>query len=322
MICDKGYHEPTVTFLSKKKDIKLPIVCEKCHDLSLDSNEISENDEKVLNYNSDTEDNQELKSKSRKTSLSIHKTPDNISIDQKFCLLYHKHRQNMDEKRASSNLEYTKSKFSHPIKIPPQSAPMFRESLKSSVSKSILPFKNRAKVGFDLPPSKTSVDDIKTTKSSKVKNDVQKIVEPPMSEGDIRYTYDQNGLEIKRLSSKNWMVIDIFKQDVCRDQNEKSYADWLSRQKEDEDRMKQKFPSKVYEKQLQDALKNYKKGPLTYQEWARQSYNIRILKEKIKEAKKSEMEALKEKERKIKEQNIRNSYELWKINKTFAKMSV
>jgi hypothetical protein len=295
--------------------------------LTIDSCTINEHDdENVLNYNSDSEDNQELKLKNQKSSLTLLKSPENISIDQKFCLLYHKHRQNTThEKRSSSNLEYTQSKFSQPrIKIPPQSAPMLRKenenSLKESDSTKVLPLKNKVKVGFNIPPPKTTVNDLRTSKFSRVKKSIEPPEDSPMSEGDVRYKYDQNGLEIKRLSSKNWMVIDIFKLDVCKDQNEKSYAEMLSRQKENEDRMKQKFPSKVYEKQLEETLKNYKKGSLTYQEWARQSYNIRILREKIKQAKKSELAALQEKERKIKEQNIRNSYELWKINKIFAKL--
>ena len=158
----------------------------------------------------------------------------------------------------------------------------------------------------------------KTKKNDQAKKE-QQVQEAPMSEGDIRYVYTKQGLEVKRLSSRNWLVIDIFTEDVCNDANEKSYTEWMNKQREDDDRAKQKFPSKIYEKQLKELLNSFKKGPLTYETWARQSYETLLLKKKIARAKSLEEKAKQEKLRKQKLNEISNSYQIWMDGKNFKK---
>lgn len=320
LIGEKDFQQPTISRLAKTQQVKLPIVCNKCvSDDKIDL--ICDQSDKPKEFLSENVENKkELKPKDSKYMCFL--TPCGESeYAKKLCILYSKNRSFTPDGNAgrANPMESVRKKNIQSAPLTKTETPKATEAKKSVTiapqsSNKIHAIEKKPKEVYD-PKAKNKGKDAK-----KKENGDKKEAEAPMAEGDIRYGYSRNGnLEIKRLPTRNWLIMDIFTEDVCNDQSEKSYSEWITRQKEDEDRAKQKFPSRIYEKQLKDFLSSYKKGPLTYEAWARQSYEVLLLKQKIRRAKKLEEIARQEKVKKQKENETQNSFHLWTLNKKLQK---
>ena len=351
LIEDRDFHQPTISYLAKCNQIKLPIICDKCLEAITSRNDDYETDGENYYYpNNDlavcTHVNEEETLKPVVGNYLSYLSPcGTCEYNKKLCILY-----NSRKSASSSSYVETANGSPSPSLLLKRNPPDLRSNLQSSLS-----MKSNTKSDYYTRPTKhvkianpperpqtatstqsskqmsasrlssssstkqnyTSLNSATITKKSEKK--VQGTQDPPMIEGDIRYKFTKSGLEVKRLNSKNSLILDIFTPDVCKDNSDKSYSEWINRQKEDEDRKQQKFPSKIYEKQLEEALRNFKKGPLTYETWARQNYEILLLKDKIKKAKKLEsVDKIKKKEEAKKQESL-NAFQMWKIGKDFAR---
>jgi hypothetical protein len=171
---------------------------------------------------------------SRNTSLNSsfgYFTPSGInSSDKRLCLMY------KTKKRSQSNIEIGDAKIE--------------------------------KNSINLPKIKKQKYEIEARKSTKEAKKKLKEQELPMNEGDIRFRNTKSGLEVKRLPSKNCLITDIFKSDAFTDETQKMYMDWLKKQQEGEQLTqtnKKKNYLLEYESQLNEILKNVKKGALPYE---------------------------------------------------------
>lgn len=121
---------------------------------------------------------------------------------------------------------------------------------------------------INLPKIKKQKDKNEIKKISSEAKRKQKEHETPMNEGDIRFMNTKSGIEVKRLPTKNCLITDVFKSDAFTGRTQKLYMEWLRKQQEGEvltQTNKKKNFLLEYETQLNDVLKNVKKGALSYE---------------------------------------------------------
>lgn len=320
LIQEREYHEPTLSYLAKLSNVNLPIVCLKCRN----KKHFYEND-KQESFKSESDINFESSSTASKffssSSLSLFSPSENDEFDKRLCIFYKKKISNESNKDTNEGKGLSNFLERLTLKSAPEKSLLRENSLFESRSLGSFASTRKSKVAFDLPLSAKSRKSasnsnikariqLKKTKIDKTKNNG----EQKMIEGETRYTYTSNGLEIKRLISKNWLTVDILKADVCKDQNEKQQIEWVKRQREEEEeRMKQNFPSQTYEKKLKEIKKNIKKGALPYEVWARQNYEIKLLEEQIRSAKRRESRIQQIHIKRLMEQDKLNLNQLKKI---------
>lgn len=96
--------------------------------------------------------------------------------------------------------------------------------------------------------------------------------------------------EVRHQSARNWLTLEVYKSDIFEDEKERLALERLKQQAQDTDKNKKdKSPLKYFQSQLQTIRKNLKKGPIDYETWARQKYEIAYLELKIKQEKKQEL---------------------------------
>ena len=342
LIEDHDFNQPTISYLTKCHQIKLPILCDKCLEAITTNEDFTNDADNNITICEHLEEDDSILKPVVGNYLSYLTPCGTCEYNKKLCILYNNRKKSAASDTTSPNSSYrrlhsslhssqstatTEDYYTRPVKRNPSSLqdyytrPNKNGSIQSSRPQTAM--SNRQSVNskknysLSAPVQLTGNVNKKRGNSGKKVEETEK--ETPMVVGDIRYNFTKRGLEVKRLSSKNSLIIDVFTQDVCQDNTDKTYSEWMNRQKEDENRKNQKFPSQIYEKQLQEVLANFKKGPLPYEVWARQSYEILILQEKIKKAKKLENADKIAKKIKAKEQERCNAFEMWKINKEFAK---
>ena len=332
--------------MAKSNQIKLPIVCDRCLESIKSNDDECETDGENYYYpNNDlavcpqVEEEESLKPVVG-NYLSYLSPCGTCEYNKKLCILYNRRksvsstsaetngshspvsllrRSNTAYSRSTmqSSLSATSNDTSRPVakhvQIVDPERPQTAISYQSNRQTT-----SRLSISSSTKQNNTSTNNNLLNMKKGNKKTIEK-AEPPMVEGDIRYKYTKSGLEVKRLNSKNSLILDIFTPEVCRDNSDKSYSEWINRQKEDDNRKQQKFPSKIYEKQLAEALQNFKKGSLTYEVWARQNYEIILLKEKLKRAKKLENADINKKKEISKKQQSLNAFQMWKIGKDFAR---
>jgi hypothetical protein len=334
--------------LAKSNQIKLPIVCDRCLETIKSKDDECETDGENYYYkNSDlavcpqVEEEETLKPVVG-NYLSYLTPCGTCEYNKKLCLLYNRRKsvssisgETYRSQSPASSLKRSNTSFSRGTMQSALSTNSNATSNSKSTTKHVqIVIGERPQTAasnqsnrqltsrLSTSSSKQNYDSPKINSNNKFKRGdkkKQEKEETPMVEGDIRYKYTKSGLEVKRLNSKNSLILDIFTPEVCKDNSDKSYSEWINRQKEDENRKQQKFPSKMYEKQLAEALQNFKKGPLTYEVWARQNYEIILLKEKIKRAKQLENVEIIKKKQISKKQESLNAFQMWKIGKDFAR---
>jgi hypothetical protein len=292
-------HPPTISYLSKCSRNKLPLVCDKC---------VQRDQIDIFADNSDTSEyySEAKKSKSESSSYT-HLGPVGVcEYDSKFCVYYQTKRQSNAANGVRMN-----------------SAPLSRakhfenyETVRASSSRSHQKKKSKSELSLSSTSVSRTRDPSKGSNNREDKNK-PKVIPKTDRDGDsyIKYAYTKNGLEIQRLTSKNFLIVDIFTSEVCKDQKDKSYQQWLSRKREIDEKQKKVYPSSIYEKQLEDMQVHFKKGRMTYEAWAKQSYRLLLLKEKIRKAKELEEVEMKQKNDLKKAELIDNVYNHWKMKK-------
>jgi hypothetical protein len=292
-------HPPTISFLSKCFRNKLPLVCDKC---------VQKDEVEIIADNDDYEEySEEVETRTVDSKPETRLGPVGVcEYNNKYCIYYQTKRKssaisNRSDRLYSAPLNRT-DKIESFGSIRPYSSKSHTTTLRAQNSTSI----TRDFVSGRCSSSITETNKKKSKSNSK-----------PMRDTDsyIKYSYTPNGLEIKRLSSKNFLIVDIFTSDVCKDQKEKSYHEWLTRKREIDEKKTKIYPSSIYIQQLEDLKVNLKKGRLTYEMWAEQSYKILLLKEKIRKAREIEDIELKQKNDLQKAAKIDNVYNLWKMKK-------
>lgn len=370
LVEERDFQQPTISYLTKCNQIKLPILCDKCLDATTQNDEIEtvENihDEQLNQiYGDDNTADMDYLKPVVGTYLSYLTPCGTCEFNKKLCILYNKHRKSISSSTNSSPHSSNQStpmlsSMGQPLKFSPRkniaSAPPKKSSPMAThddIKENVNAYENLPKSGKHVQIASneraTSVNRVASSNRPKLQqsqnigyNNSSSVNAPPytpvksasrrtkstvpsnedegpMLVGDIRRKLTSKGLEIKRLSTKNNLIVDIYTNDVCHDQNQKVYIEWMSRQREDQDLRSQQLPSKMLEKQLQEVLASMKRGALTYDVWAKQSYEVLVLKKKIKVARKREEANRNKRIAEAKAQEVKNTFELWKISKAFAR---
>lgn len=178
------------------------------------------------------------------------------------------------------------------------------QSQKSSQSRLATPSPANEMASMNRPISSRSRTH--STQSSYLKEERKSV-----ADNSIRYVNTQQGFEVHRYSSDNWLSVDILTKDACEPQ-ERTFREMIEKKEHDEFLSHSIYTPEYYRKRWSDLLQSYKQGTLTHMQWAEQNYQLYCLKSYYTKAMDREKSRIDLKEQNQRRRRAQNAYKQWK----------
>ncbi|CAF0770046.1 unnamed protein product [Adineta steineri] len=126
-----------------------------------------------------------------------------------------------------------------------------------------------------------------------------------------RYITTHQGFEIRRYTSHNWLSVDLLTKDACQSQD-KTFREMLDKQEQNEFIPHKIYTLEYYRKRYQNLLQSYKHGNLTYDQWAKQNYQLHCLRTLYTQAYKREQYCRNLYAQKLRQRHAQSVFKQWK----------